>query len=691
MPIPIDGGVVKYRKPDPSGKVGGLGDKVEKSLQRFLVGVIEDNDEAIAELGSFVGKRFLESTEQELIDLFSPFIDYVLSLPGVPKDVETLLQNLKKPSAPLAGLTAGAVGMVALIPVLGAIFRYPSEWVSQQVARVVETELPSPPVLFDMVRRGDLALADAEDMLDRSGVMEGLYHSWKMVSRPLLNLSDVLEAYRRGELDWDTQVLDVLSKQGYDMATFPMFKALAVQLPDAALVLTAFFRQEIPVTEAHNRLTQLGYTTDDANLILRISPRLPGVADLVTMAVREAWRDDIAAKWGYDEAFPAEFADALSKVGYDPDWATRYWRSHWKLPSVTLGYEMMHRRIIGEAELDDLLKISDYPAGWRRPMIDAAYTPFTRVDVRRMYKVGVLTEEQVFEAYQDIGYNAEKARAMTDFTILYTNTTETSPLEQAKELTRGVIEQSYRKDVITRAEAETRLGDIGYSAEDIDVLLSLVEVQRELDAVPDYLEDYQKDLQKIVLRSYTARMIGATQAKEYLLTVGLAENEIELQLAIADFSYTEAVRAKEIEIIGEAYVKRAIDRTTALGQLGRLALPSDQQGQILSEWDMERDLRNRRLTEPQYRKALNDKIISLDDYTENMRGLGFSETDIQILVKMAIPEEIEISRGMSESQARKAFQDGLISAAEYAQVLRDLGYTESDILILVKMYTPKEG
>lgn len=271
-------------------------------------------------------------------------------------------------------------------------------------------------------------------------------------------------------------------------------------------------------------------------------------------------------------------------------------------------------------------------------MIQAAYTPLTRVDVRRMYGLGVLNEDEVYWSYRDIGYNELNARRMTDFTKLYVNKDDGGPLYEARELTRSVIEKAYRKRVITRPEAETRLAAIPYSHEDIDLLLSMVDIQIELESIPDYLADYQKDLQKIVLRSYTNRLIGEAKATEYLLTVGLTETEIGLQLAIADFLYSEAVRDKELSIIGEAYTKRAVERTTAIGLLGRLALPATQQSQVLSEWETERELRTRRLTEAQYRKALKDGIIGVGDYSENLRGLGYTEMDIVILVKMAAPK-----------------------------------------------------
>jgi len=40
-----------------------------------------------------------------------------------------------------------------------------------------------------------------------------------------------------------------------------------------------------------------------------------------------------------------------------------------------------------------------------------------RVDLRRMYMMGIPTEEDAYETHFDLGYKTEDARAMTEWTI----------------------------------------------------------------------------------------------------------------------------------------------------------------------------------------------------------------------------------------------------------------------------------
>ncbi len=166
-------------------------------------------------------------------------------------------------------------------------------------------------------------------------------------------------------------------------------------------------------------------------------------------------------------------------------------------------------------------------------------------------------------------------------------------------------------------------------------MLDLVDITRELDAVPDFLTDYRNDMKNLLLRSYTKRMISSQDVTSYLVTLGFDPQEAELQIQVADFAYADAVTDRNLDLIGENYVKRTITRTKAFELIGNLNIPSGQQEQLLGEWDLSRTLRTRKLTQAQYTKAYGQELISIDEYAENMRGLGYAESDVEILIKFA--------------------------------------------------------
>jgi hypothetical protein len=88
-------------------------------------------------------------------------------------------------------------------------------------------------------------------------------------------------------------------------------------------------------------------------------------------------------------------------------------------------------------------------------------------------------------------------------------------------------------------------------------------------------------------------------------------------------------------VIGDAYVSRAINRTDAVSRFGRLGLPGVLQEQHLSEWDIERELRSRRLTPAEYRKAFKGELITEGVFRDCLAGLGFTDFDIDLYVQMS--------------------------------------------------------
>ena len=78
---------------------------------------------------------------------------------------------------------------------------------------------------------------------------------------------------------------------------------------------------------------------------------------------------------------------------------------------------MLHRRIIDPDELKLLLRVRDIPSFWRERLVQLSYDPYTRVDVRRMYTAGVLSENEVFDTYLDLGYDEEHANNLTLWTL----------------------------------------------------------------------------------------------------------------------------------------------------------------------------------------------------------------------------------------------------------------------------------
>jgi len=435
------------------------------------------------------------------------------------------------------------------------------------------------------------------------------------------------------------KIVGALQDAGWDMEYINALEKAYRQYTGEGESMALLRRGEINQSGFFERLAKLGFDSQAMVDMLDLKDLIPPPPDLVRMALREAFRDDVAAAWSYDEDFPPAFATWMEKQGYSQQWAKYYWRAHWALPSVSQGFEMRHRDVINEGELNQLLRISDIPRRWRENLTEIAYRPLTRVDVRRMHDMGVLTDQQVKRAYKDLGYNETNAQLMLDFTVAYNDRTGEGEDKEFKDITRSMVIQAYQKGLLTREQAETRLMELEYDTEAIELLLELADWEQEIVDAPDYSKEYARDIKGIVEKAYSEKVLSHGAAVDMLVDVGLPLPEAEYTLTAVDFWWAMDQSAEVLKTIGEAYVKRGINRADALDGLGQFGIPSSMVQQKMTEWDIQRNIRSRRLTEAQYRKALQEGIISRAEYEENMRGLGYTDYDIWVLVSMAVGTE----------------------------------------------------
>jgi hypothetical protein len=209
----------------------------------------------------------------------------------------------------------------------------------------------------------------------------------------------------------------------------------------------------------------------------------PGASDLVRMELREVFKPKERA----EQLIPPpteDFKKYMRNLGYNDFWADSYWAAHWDLPSITQGYEMFHRLrpgrvpdhlVFTRADLEALMRRQDILPAYIPKLIEIAYTPFTRVDVRRMYAFGILSRDEVKQAYLDLGYDEYRADKLTEFTVLH----EAKEEKRLKELSLTDMERAVAAGAITPGQFEAWLREMGYSERAIKIELKLEALERE--------------------------------------------------------------------------------------------------------------------------------------------------------------------------------------------------------------------
>lgn len=241
--------------------------------------------------------------------------------------------------------------------------------------------------------------------------------------------------------------------------------------PSSSDLVSYNLRLDPELNQIGESLQKIGIHPEYVDVYKTLAHPIPPVADIITMAVREAFSPAIAARFGQYEDLPDDYVYWAKRKGLTEDWSKRYWAAHWSLPSPQQGYEMLHRGIINESELNLLMRALDIMPFWRHKLMQMSFKRLTRVDVRRMYREGVLSEREVYESYLDLGYADINARRMSDFTVKQTLST------LAKFTTTDVI-KAFTQRKIDRLETSNLLDMLGVRPEDKSFILSTAEYKR---------------------------------------------------------------------------------------------------------------------------------------------------------------------------------------------------------------------
>jgi len=454
--------------PGLPGKPGGLGQKVEETVERFFAWLFNEVIETFTGWLTWGLEQFMHFLRPGALRVFGPFLRFVRDREGCPPEFKELIDHALDEDGEFGVAALGMLGTSAGGAFIGSITSSLFAPITYGINRVIHPARPEPSAAAAMIYRDMAASGLLKDYLFDLGWTEDMIGRWMDILRPRLGPAELFAAeYRFGE--------------------------------------------SLAATE--EELRKRGYPLNDITIARALTQMIPGPGDLIRMAVREAWRDDVAAEWGYDADFPPEFAEWMEKQGDTEGWSRKYWRAHWELPGLTTVLDILYRvPEFDMANLDTFLRISDIPATWRDYIKRTAYRPLTRVDVRRMYGMGVLDRAAVKRSYLDLGYDDTNAERMTEFTVRY----ET---EDDRAATKADILSFLNVGAITSSEAVTWLREIGYPEELASYLVARELMKAEQKRVAQQV--------KHIRNLYIHNELTPSEASSRMGAIGVPAGEIQ--------------------------------------------------------------------------------------------------------------------------------------------------------------------
>ncbi|GEM_PF-3473183 len=532
----------------------GIGRKLRQLFAETTAHFLEETRDWIQERIANALIFFLETIEKHQLKIVDSILNEIEDTPDVPSSIRKMIKELKSGRYEAGSWFLGSLGSSATGTVASGIFGALMAPAVNEIRARVHGSLLNPSECVVGLWRRKATKKYIIEQLERLGYDHNQIDILLGILEPMLSPGELAQAVIRKTIDY-SDYYELMSMQGFSAEQAKQILSLYQSLLGIGECKELLLRGEISEKEHDERLQKLGFQQNDINLIKKLYYYIPSPSDLIRMAVREAWNEEVAKHFGYDEDFPEEFAEWAEKQGMSREWARRYWRAHWDLPSPTMGYEMLHRGIITEEELDMLLKTADYPRFWREKLMKLSYSPYTRVDVRRMYQMGILSKEDVFKAYKDIGYDDEHAENLTQFTVAGASQSE-------RDLTKSEILKGYRYKLLTAEETKEALMKMGYDEEEAEYYIALEDYNEE--------KERKEDIIKRTKTEFTKGIIDRNEVYKRLGEINLQSKEIDYYLSIWDTSRQAKPMQPSLADLKSFFKTRVIDENTFREELSNL-------------------------------------------------------------------------------------------------------------------------
>jgi len=409
-----------------------------------------------------------------------------------------------------------------------------------------------------------------------------------------------------------------LKRHGYDDTQIDNIILSHYALLDVGTIRINYLRGNITSDQMYERMRELGYTDTRIKEMVQTWVVYPGPQDLFTMVGHEAFEPDMYERMGLADEFPSEQLPWLEAQGISKEWAMKYWISHWEQPSIGQGFEMLHRGVIGRDELDMLFRVVEIPRYWRDKLMAITYNPYTRVDARRMHELGVLTSEELVKSYQDIGYDAEHAVKMAEFTIKYN-------AEGDKQLTRSIILSSFKEDLISRAEALALLKESGYSDDVSDFYITHEEYKQAIEVQKIYLANIENQ--------FKINMISEDEARSDLNKLSLRGSKID---ALLDQWNLEKYKYQDLpthEQLNSLLIMKIINEGQWRDVMTRRGYTQEHQGWYLKLIERSVTISKALPTKVEIISWYKKELITESQFYIEMRQLGYADNYIQMYLK----------------------------------------------------------
>lgn len=324
--------------------------------------------------------------------------------------------------------------------------------------------------------------------------------------------------------------------------------------------------------------------------------------------------------------------------------------------------------------------------GWRDTDVDhviaLAYTKLSRSDVIDLWHAGIFDDAAAAARMRALGYSPDDIQLLLQLEVRQDVTAD-------KNESVSVLTQAMSEGLISQDDFIRELSAQGYTLNEIDLRLQLIRIKQQTA---------QRQLSVGQLKqAWQNNIILDEEARHHLTELGYADTEVQ---TILD-TWKAEIAPKFLQVnqsnVLEAYRFGILDRRTALDQLTHIGYSADAATTLIE------------ITEAKYPEAFGgspprkQKYLTLGAVTDLYamgrlndsdvlawaRQVGYSDADSQSVLELIKAKGAGGGRALSQATIESAYATGVFSRDQAQGALEQLGFSPTDADTELTVYEQK--
>lgn len=423
-------------------------------------------------------------------------------------------------------------------------------------------------------------------------------------------------------------------------------------------------REYITDAQYHESMRELGYLEPGVREnLFKITEQVPTLSDIIRLMVRDADDEQLVAQLQMDTQFDRKYGKQLRKWSEDqgvPELFAKYaWRAHWQIPSPGQLFEFWHRlrydpKFGGKdkmrADITSALIQQDILPYWHEHYLAVSFRPIGRIDIRRAYNIGALTDDDLLPSFLQLGYSDENAAKMVEFTkklrVIAAGLHRAIKLWvkfiiNGDECKQRMLADGLPDEVVTRAmsDAEGSFESSPYSTAYVrgDITrsdfsdrltgwgVSRAATKRIADILALRITNHPS------IKRFVVGVIDRTTAESDLKDAGLDTGVSAHLLDLAETAVNDSLVVNCQRGVHRRYLMGELDKEMAVDILTRHNTTADRAAQLVQWWDCERVATGKAIPAAKLCSWLARGAITIPDFTSRLVRLGYSKESAAIM------------------------------------------------------------